>query len=114
MVFVAILLAVVFSMARFEAPNPTLLLQDRHGRFLAQVGGDDQTGYGYWPLKSLPPRVMAATLAVEDRRFWHHPGVDPVAVVRALWQNLRHRRRVSGASTIAMQVARMQRPGPRT
>src|SRR5439155_13088089 len=49
-----------------------------------------------------------------DRRFWRHPGVDPLAVVRGLRQNLRAGRRASGASTIAMQVARLERPGPRT
>jgi hypothetical protein len=105
---------VAFSRARLEAPAQTLLLRDRHGRFLGELGGSDATGYGYWPLERLPPRVVAATLAAEDRRFWRHPGVDPVAVARALWQNLGAGRRVSGASTVAMQVARMQRPGRRT
>jgi penicillin-binding protein 1C len=57
---------------------------------------------------------VAATLALEDRRFWRHPGVDAAAVGRALLQNLRSRRRVSGASTLAMQVARLQRPGERS
>jgi penicillin-binding protein 1C len=73
----------------------------------------DSGGLGYWPVGELPPRVVAATLALEDRRFGLHPGVDPLAVARAAWQNLRTRGRVSGASTIAMQVARMQRPGAR-
>ncbi len=58
--------------------------------------------------------MVRATLALEDRRFWSHPGVDPLAVGRALWQNLSTGRRRSGASTIAMQVARMQRPRART
>ncbi len=68
--------------------------------------------YGYWPVDP-PPRVVAATLALEDRRFWSHPGVDPAAVLRAAWQHAA-RRPGSGASTIAMQVARMQHPRPRT
>ncbi len=58
--------------------------------------------------------MVAATLALEDKRFWEHPGVDPLALLRAAWQDLHAGRRVSGASTIAMQVARMQHPGPRT
>ena len=41
-------------------------------------------------------------------------GVDPRAVLRAVWDNLTHGRRLEGASTIAMQVARMQSPGPRS
>lgn len=94
-------------------PTPTYLLVDRHGTPLGEVGssGDDA---GYWPVDPLPPRVAAAALALEDRRFHSHPGIDPFAMARALGQNLRHRDRVSGASTIAMQVARMQHPGKRT
>ena len=57
--------------------------------------------------------LRAATLALEDRRFWDHPGVDPAAVLRAAFNNMRGKRR-SGASTLAMQVARMQHPAPRS
>lgn len=113
-VLAAVVVAVGLSRARLEAPEPTVLLRDRHGQFLGETGGNDATGHGYWPVTELPPRVIAATLAVEDRRFWHHPGVDPKGVLRALWQNLLHGERISGASTLAMQVARMQHPGPRT
>jgi penicillin-binding protein 1C len=95
------------------APEPTLLLQDRHGRFLGEIGDSSDADQGYWPLESVPERVAAATLAIEDRRFWSHPGVDPFAAVRALRQNLGSGRRISGASTLAMQVARMQHPGHR-
>ena len=56
---------------------------------------------------------MRATLALEDRRFFDHPGVDPLAILRAGWRNLEGRHR-SGASTIAMQVARMQQPAARS
>ncbi|HVR06749.1 MAG TPA: transglycosylase domain-containing protein [Thermoanaerobaculia bacterium] len=127
--------------AHFAAPAPTLLLLDRQGRFLGELPGNPATttavsspaaaahrgshrgrtageageedGLGYWPVAELPPRVVAATLALEDRRFGAHPGVDPLAVGRAALQNLRTRGRVSGASTLAMQVARMQSPGAR-
>jgi penicillin-binding protein 1C len=96
-----------------EAPEPSLLVRDRHQRFLADVAAEPERGYGFWPIAELPPRVVAATLAIEDRRFAWHPGVDPLAIGRALWQNLRHGERVSGASTVAMQIARLQRPGGR-
>ena len=108
------LLVLAASGARLTAPAPTLFLRDGRGRFLAEVPDARDPEVGYWPLARLPPRVVAATLAVEDRRFWRHPGVDPLAVVRGLRQNLRAGRRASGASTIAMQVARLERPGPRT
>jgi penicillin-binding protein 1C len=106
--------------AHLVAPAATPILYDRHGAFLSQIGfssetgnGDKRVDYGYWPLDALPDRVMRATLALEDRRYFEHPGVDPIAIVRAAWQNLSHRGRRSGASTIAMQIARMQQPAAR-
>jgi penicillin-binding protein 1C len=107
--------------ARLDAPHPTLILSDRNGAFLTQIGNATHStpknaphvDYGYWPLERLPERVVRATLALEDHRFWSHPGVDPIAVARALW-HLLHGGRRSGASTLAMQVARMQQPGRRT
>jgi penicillin-binding protein 1C len=100
--------------ARFVAPAPSVLLRDRHGAFLAEVGATPGGEFGYWPVTALPPRVVAATVALEDRRFWSHSGVDLFAVARATLQNLRSGHRISGASTVAMQVARMQNPGPRS
>lgn len=103
-----------------EAPPPTPILLDRQGSFLAQFGakstdpdGSNQVEYGYWPLDALPERVVTATLALEDKRFWEHPGVDGLAVLRAVWQVAGSGRARSGASTVAMQVARMQHPAPR-
>jgi penicillin-binding protein 1C len=100
--------------SHFSAPAPTPFVTDRSGAFLAQFGHvqDGRTEYGFW-LVEPPPRVVQATLALEDRRFWQHPGVDPQAVARAAWQHLTGHGR-SGASTIAMQVARLQNPRPRT
>jgi penicillin-binding protein 1C len=100
--------------ARLIAPPSTLYLLDRHGRFLGEVGAAEGQEYGYWPLETLPERVAAATIAVEDHRFHSHPGVDPIACIRAFRQNLEAGKRLSGASTLAMQVARIQNPGPRT
>src|SRR5690606_31984972 len=53
-------------------------------------------------------------LAYEDRWFWRHPGVNPVALLRAAWQMAGSRRIVSGGSTLTMQVARILDPHPRT
>ena len=113
-------LTVAGTRAHFTSPPPTPIVYDRNGAFLAQFGdvtasdGAPRVDYGYWPVDPLPPRVAAATLALEDRRFWSHPGVDPLAVLRAAWQDVAGLRRRSGASTIAMQVARMQHPEART
>ena len=105
--------------AELRAPDATPILTDRHGAFLTQLGHErDVPGvgrmveYGYWPVAP-PDRVARAMLALEDRRFHHHPGIDAGAMLRAAWHNLAGTGRRSGASTIVMQVARMQQPGPR-
>jgi len=110
----AALLLTAHQRARLVSPDPTLLLRDRHGAFLGEVGADDEGAYGYWPVDPLPHRVAAAVIAIEDRSFWRHPGVDPRGVARAAVQNVSAGERISGASTLAMQIARMQRPGERT
>ena len=58
------------------------------------------------PLDQIPRSVVGAALAAEDRRFWSHPGIDLVAIGRALQANLRHREVREGASTITQQLAR--------
>jgi penicillin-binding protein 1C len=58
-------------------------------------------------LEQVSPWLISASVAAEDQRFWNHGGVDPLAVCRAAAQNLRHGRRVSGASTITMQSIRL-------
>jgi penicillin-binding protein 1C len=109
----AAVLAAALWRSGLVAPGPSVLLRDRHGEFLGEAG-DPAGEFGFWLVDPLPERVVAATLALEDRRFWSHPGVDVAAAARALVQNLRAGRRVSGASTLAMQVARLQRPARRS
>jgi penicillin-binding protein 1C len=65
-------------------------------------------------LSEVAPVFIRALMASEDRWFYQHPGVNPLAIVRALWANIRHGRVVSGASTITMQIARMAEPKSRT
>ncbi len=70
---------------------------------------------GRWRLAVEPagvdPGYLAMLVAYEDRRFHAHPGVDPLAMARALFQAVVHGRRVSGASTLTMQVARLLEDG---
>ena len=98
--------------AHLDAPEPSHFVVDRDGRFLAQfVSRDEQNqhgAYGFWYLDEAPARVVAATIAIEDQRFYQHPGIDPIAIARAAWGNVMAMRRTSGASTLAMQIARMQ------
>lgn len=65
-------------------------------------------------LDEITPGLEKAFIFKEDRWFYYHPGVNPLSVCRALFNNLRKGRRTSGASTITMQVARLLDPAPRT
>lgn len=65
-------------------------------------------------LDQVDPAYLDALTAYEDQRFWWHPGVDPVAIVRAALSDLRAGAVVSGGSTITMQLVRIVEPRPRT
>ncbi len=96
-----------------HAPRASVLVLDRAGRYLGEVpAADGEIGYWALPVR-LPEKIIAATLETEDRYYYEHGGVHLPSVLRALWQDLAAGRIISGASTIAMQVARMQNPGPR-
>src|SRR5512145_3080694 len=65
-------------------------------------------------LDQVDPRYVKALLSLEDSRFYWHSGVDPLAVGRAVVTNVYRGRRVSGASTLTMQLVRVLEPRPRT
>ncbi|WP_371926166.1 peptidoglycan glycosyltransferase PbpC [Pseudomonas sp. LPB0260] len=76
----------------------------------------DAKGVWRYPvsLQQVSPYYLQALLTYEDRWFYRHPGVNPLALVRATWQNLRGGRVVSGGSTLSMQVARLLDPHDRS
>jgi penicillin-binding protein 1C len=85
----------------------SIRVTDRNGLLLREVRPE---GRGIpIELGRLPAFVPRAVVAAEDRAFYRHPGVDPVATLRALSQLATSRRVVSGASTVTMQVARLLR-----
>jgi penicillin-binding protein 1C len=90
------------------------LVLDVRGRPMLSIVGSD----GQWrrpvPLESITPRLIQATIAVEDKRFYNHPGIDALAVLRAAGQNIAAAGIVSGASTLDMQLCRMMGNRPRT
>ena len=67
-------------------PPPEARVTDRHGVLLGFVPGED--GYRSQPLQTVPQALARAVIAAEDKRFYRHGGVDAVALLRALWQNL--------------------------
>ena len=111
---VVLCLAATWLAVRFTLPSPIVpslhstAAFDRNGDLLgASAGGDGQWRFPRGD--SVPERFRKAILAAEDRRFRWHPGVDPVAVVRALRHNLSSPAGRQGASTITMQLARLSR-----
>jgi penicillin-binding protein 1C len=98
---------------RFDDPvSPVLFSAD--GRLLgARPAADGQ--WRFPPGEQVPRRFNDVLVKFEDKRFYVHPGVDPLAAARAVRQNLRAGRVESGASTITMQVVRLARKNrPRT
>lgn len=76
----------------------------------------DRDGVWRYPVSpaEVSPYYLEALLTYEDRWFYQHPGVNPLALGRAAWQNLRGGRVLSGGSTLSMQVARLLDPHARS
>ena len=114
------LVAVAFCADRLMPPplerlsSVSTLVVDRDGRVLRAYTTPD----GTWRLPAqaaeVDPKLIHFLLSYEDGRFQAHPGVDPLAVGRAVLQAVEHGRVVSGASTLTMQLARLLEPSPRT
>jgi len=84
------------------------LITDRNGNKLADVGyhtGDHRLAVR---LKDVNPNMINATIAIEDKNFYSNPGFDTMAILRALYDDLRTGHIVSGASTITQQLAKQQ------
>ncbi|HWA92929.1 MAG TPA: penicillin-binding protein 1C [Rhizomicrobium sp.] len=98
-------------MTRARTLSPEVLARD--GSLLRAYLTKD----GYWRIhtqvRDVSPRYLALLKAYEDRRFDDHPGVDPLAMARAVGQLAANKRVISGGSTLTMQVARLLEPRPR-
>ena len=91
----------------FDEPFSTVL-EDRSGQLLsASIAMDGQ--WRFPERDSVNSKFEKAIIAFEDKRFWYHPGLDLLAMARALRQNIQAGHVVSGGSTITMQVIRLSR-----
>ena len=90
------------------------VLVDKNGQLLgALVANDGQWRFPYD--KNISVKFKRSIIQFEDKRFYHHPGVDILAIGRAISKNIRSHRVKSGGSTLSMQVIRLSRSGkPRT
>jgi penicillin-binding protein 1C len=84
----------------------TTRILDRNGNVLYEIIDPSAGRRTYVPLERISPTVVAATIATEDKDFYSHPGFDPWAITRALWENYRTKGQGGGASTITQQLAR--------
>jgi penicillin-binding protein 1C len=112
----ALLVVAVFGAAAFWAMLPRPLFREPHSAVLfardgtllgARIAADGQ--WRFPDLGTVPTRFSTALIAYEDRRFFEHPGVDPLAIARAIRANWQAGRVVSGASTLTMQLAHLAR-----
>ncbi len=84
----------------------TTHILDRNGDVLYEITDPNAGRRTYVSLIDISPYIVAATLSTEDKDFYSHGGFDPLAIVRAFWQNITSGETVSGASTITQQLAR--------
>jgi len=104
----ALLLFYAIDLPNIDKPKdmgrkPSLTILARDGSVLVRTG---QMQGSFYTLKELPKYVPEAVMAIEDRRFYHHFGIDPIGIVRASVANLIHHDVVQGGSTITQQLAK--------
>ena len=97
----------------FKDVSYSTVVESAEGELLgARIAADEQ--WRFPPSDTVPERYATALVQFEDRAFWWHPGVNPVALVRAAVDNVRAGHVVSGGSTLTMQVIRLSRQKERT
>ncbi len=91
--------------------STSIVILDRNGHLLgAHIADDEQ--WRFPECKYVPRKFKLCIVQFEDRHFYSHFGVSPTGVGRALWQNMSSGRRVSGGSTLTMQLVRLMRKNP--
>lgn len=96
----------------FHVPYSTVVT-DRNGELLgARIASDGQ--WRFPPRTTTPEKIEQCLITFEDKHFYHHWGVNPLSIGRAAYQNLRHKRIISGGSTLTMQTIRLARNESRT
>ncbi|NVO21029.1 MAG: penicillin-binding protein 1C [Bacteroidetes bacterium] len=112
-VFISFLILDLLLPFRPAISYSTLVL-DKEDNLLHAFLSPDQKWRMNCRLDEVSPLLVKTILYKEDKWFRYHPGINPVAVLRAAWQNISRGERVSGASTITMQVVRLIEPRSRT
>lgn len=88
--------------------NLSTIVMDKNNNLLAaRIASDEQ--WRFAPPNDLPEKYITALTHYEDKRFFQHKGIDPLAIARAIRLNYRHGKIISGGSTLTMQLARLIR-----
>ncbi|MFN8298904.1 MAG: penicillin-binding protein 1C [Chitinophagales bacterium] len=114
-----VLLFLLFLLLNFLFPLPppveySTIVLDSKGEVIHAFLTRDQKWRMKTELSEISPALRKTLVYKEDKYFYYHPGINPVAMLRAGVMNVLHMKRTSGASTITMQVARMLEPKERT
>jgi penicillin-binding protein 1C len=104
-VSIVLFIFILIPVPRFDDPVSTVVFSADNKLLGARVAADGQ--WRFPPADSFSVKYQKAVIAFEDQWFFYHPGVNPVSLLRAAITNFRHKRIVSGGSTLTMQVARM-------
>ena len=96
---------------KIDKPTSTVVFSADDQLLGARIADDGQ--WRFPKIDSLPLKYEKALLTYEDRWYYYHPGINPVSLFRALKLNIKHRKVMSGGSTISMQVARLSRDNPK-
>ncbi|HUH97196.1 MAG TPA: penicillin-binding protein 1C, partial [Anaerolineales bacterium] len=86
--------------------SPSIRITDRNGRLLYDILPQQGGRHAVLSFDNIPQCMKDATIAVEDKNFYHNPGIDWEGILRALWIDVRGGGTVAGGSTITQQVAR--------
>ena len=107
------LLCYILYMAH-DLPNISKLEEPRKGRKVTILDANDQTLatygniYGYYvPYTDIPKNLIHAVISIEDRKFFEHPGIDVLGILRAAFANIKSGHVIQGGSTITQQLAKI-------
>ncbi|MDQ3050180.1 MAG: penicillin-binding protein 1C [Bacteroidota bacterium] len=112
-------IAILFTLSNFffplrEQPVYSSIITDKDGNMMHAFLSPDEKWRMKTELHEINPLLKKTILFKEDKYFFYHPGVNPVAIIRAAFNNTIKGKKTSGASTITMQVARLLYPAKRT
>jgi penicillin-binding protein 1C len=110
LIIVSVILFLIIPLKNYQKPDSTVLYSSDGNLLGAKIAADEQ--WRFPELDSVPYKFEQSILYFEDQYFYKHLGVNPVSLIRALRQNIKARKIISGGSTISMQLSRIMSDHP--